>query len=124
MTEHISLEEEVKELKKELAIHQYYLSEAYTNRNNFQWKWDGKITQYKNHLPYSKESYDYIDKIIKDAEAKEEILPQEYYQLREELTHQIEMIEDIQEIRKDADPAFVDPHVPDSIRQEYEAKFG
>ncbi|AGI12257.1 hypothetical protein BPS10C_260 [Bacillus phage BPS10C] len=124
MTEHISLEEEVKELKKELAIHQYYLSEAYTNRNNFQWKWDGKITQYKNHLPYAKESYDYIDKIIKDAEAKEEILPQEYYQLREELTHQIEMIEDIQEIRKDADPAFVDPHVPDSIRQEYEAKFG
>lgn len=124
MEAHVNLEEEVKELKKELAIHQYYLGVAYGNRNDFQSKWDEKVANHNSGLSSINNNFATIDGIIKEAEEKGELLPQEYYQLREELIHERILTEDIVTLRHNADPAFVDPHVPDKIREEYESKFG
>ncbi|ANM46018.1 hypothetical protein BELINDA_92 [Bacillus phage Belinda] len=116
------LTKEVERLKKEVEIHQYYLGVAYTNRNNFQSIWDEKVVNHKSGLSSINNNYELIDNTIKEAEAKGELLPPEYYQLREELSHERLLVGDIVSLRKDADAAFVDPFVPEEIRKEYESK--
>ncbi len=123
--EHSSLLKEVEHLRKELLVHQYYLETSYTKRGEFQDKWDSTYVTYRDNMfPCTKEEYDGLDKMIKDAESKGEILSQEYYQLREGAAHRVQDISVLVNMRRDADSAFVDPLVPDEIREEYESKFG
>ncbi|AOZ62339.1 hypothetical protein SBP8a_89 [Bacillus phage SBP8a] len=117
------LTKEVEKLKKEVAVHQYYLGVAYTHRNEFQSKWDEKVTNHKSGLSSINNNHELIDSTIKEAEAKGELLPPEYYQLREELIHERLLVEDIVALRRNADLAFVDPFVPEEIRKEYESNF-